>query len=58
MTSLTKPTGATAGGNDMDIDGFRKYLLKQDRAKNTIDSYIFAIKFFFGRYDEITEKQF
>lgn len=35
------------------LDGFKVYLEKQERSKNTVDTYIRGLKSFFERYEEV-----
>ena len=39
----------------IDVDGFREYLYEEELSKNTIDSYIYGIKIYSEKYDEITK---
>lgn len=39
----------------IDVDGFRAYLYEEELSKNTIDSYIYGLKAYSEKYDEITK---
>ena len=39
----------------IDVDGFREYLYEEELSKNTIDSYIYGLKVYSEKYDEITK---
>ena len=38
------------------ISKFKQYLLQQNLAENTIDSYVYSVKSYLSQYDEITKK--
>lgn len=40
---------------DYDIEGFKNYLYEEELSQNTIDSYLFGVRKFFGKYSEITK---
>ena len=37
------------------ISKFKQYLLQQNLAENTIDSYVYSVKSYLSQYDEITK---
>jgi site-specific recombinase XerD len=39
----------------IDVDGFREYLYEEELSENTIESYIYGIKVYSEKYDEITK---
>jgi len=40
---------------DYDIEGFRNYLYEEELSPNTIDSYLFGVRKFFEKFDEVTK---
>ena len=40
----------------MDIDGFRDYLNKKERSKNTVDTYTTSVRMFFELFTELSEE--
>ena len=40
----------------IDIEGFKEYLLEEEMSKNTIESYIYGLKRYAERYDDINKQ--
>lgn len=38
------------------IEEFKKYLMNLERSESTIESYVLAVRLFFGRYDELSKE--